>query len=108
MSNYITTLKLADDLFDGMLSGDKRVTIRNGQRNIEVDKHLTIESTNGTYPSVTVLVEMITVLRVKDLSDDFLEADGFEYLEDFIEGMSRFYPNLTEDSVVTVIVFTVV
>lgn len=107
MSDYLTTLKLADDLFEGLLSGDKRVTIRMGQRNIQVGADLTIEATDGTQSNVVVTIEGLTILPVNLIDDEYLAADGFDSYEDFIQGMKRFYPTITEDSIVSIIFFTI-
>lgn len=103
MSEYITSLKLADDLFEGLLSGDKQVTIRLGERNIEENATLTFESVNGTQPDVKVTVDTVIVLPINEVPEYFYQADGFTSIEHMVESMKRFYPNITEDSIVTII-----
>lgn len=107
MNEYITTLKLADDLFDGLLSGDKQVTIRLGERLIEENAPLTFESVNGTQPDVKVLVDTVVSLPINEVPHFFYEADGFTSTENMVESMKRFYPNITMDSVVTIVGYEV-
>lgn len=88
-----------------MLSGDKRVTIRLGERNIQEDAALTFEATNGTHSDVIVQVEFVCSLPLGHVPHFYYEADGFTSTEDMLESMKRFYPDITLDSVVTIIEF---
>lgn len=108
MSEYVTTLKLADDLVDRVVKGTKRITIRLGQRNIEVGKFLTLEATNGTLPSVQVYVEGLTVLPLELIDETYIEADGYASHEDLIAGLQKFYPGINENSIVTLVMFTLI
>jgi hypothetical protein len=105
MSEYLTSLKLADDLFPGLLAGEKEVTIRLGERHIQEDSSLIFEATDGGYPNVSVLVDTVMVMPLNEVPEYFYQADGFESLDHMVESMQRFYPNITEESIVTIVGF---
>lgn len=100
----VQELKLADDLFPGLISGDKRVTIRAGDRDIKLGR-LVFTSVDGGYDPVPV--EVFTVMKcfMWAVTDEVAQVDGADTAEELLEGMKRFYPDLDWDSIVTVVFY---
>ena len=99
-------LKLADDLFPDVGSGKKHVTIRAGRRDIWPGV-LRFETTSGNpvdginYYNVDVC--RVTVALVRDLKKADAQLDGFKNVDALLVGLQRFYPDMTNDSLVTII-----
>lgn len=91
-----TSIRLADDLIPAMLSGSKTVTIRKGKREfadeIEIAGH-------------AAQVKTVEYYSLETCPLDVLLADGFHSFKDVVDGMKRFYPDITPDSDVTVVRF---
>lgn len=98
-------LKLADDLFEGLYDGTKFVTIRKGQRDIALGQNI-MESVSGDR-SEEIDVYQVTRMAIGLIPDTVAQDDGFENSEEMLEGMKRFYPDINEDSEVTIIYFNV-
>jgi len=94
-----TTLRLADDLIDGILDGSKRVTLRKGYR--DFTENITIAG----YPAV---VESVKHYTLETCPLEVLQDDGFQDVDDAIQGMMRHYPDITGKSPVTVVRFHLV
>mgnify|MGYP001434654561 CR=1 FL=1 len=116
----IQTLKLADDLFPDVLAERKTNTICSGHR--EIETRLVFEPTSGKelldddgdpYISVLVKVESVKHCLFRELTLEDLQREGIttseatfvQDLQNFLDGMRRFYPDMTMDSPVTVINF---
>lgn len=120
MSN---NLLLSNDLFQGVKSGKTVNTIRKGHRNIElgvdniapVHREIPNSQNTGTYTisDLTVSIHMVkqTVfkkLTVDDLIQNGTKASAQTFTEDlanFLKEMQAFYPDMTENTEVTVIYF---
>jgi hypothetical protein len=98
------TLKLADHLFHTIDSGWKTATIRSGKRDI-LPGPLRFEATDGTVPSRDVTVRRVSYAFVRDLTDGDIFQDGASTRESLISGLKHFYPDLTNDSLVTIVAF---
>ena len=96
-------LVLAEDLFDRLESGDKLVTIRKGRRDIKLGELLFKSLKKDREQEVEVL--MVIYSKAQNVPDEILNEDGFANVDDMIEQMQRFYPDLDEDTEVTSIVF---
>ena len=106
MSDHLKqSLMLADDLFAGLDTGEKLVTIRTGKRDIEPGRKLTFIPVNGTVEAVTVYVKRVSYCLFEDLLASDIEGDGAGTLEELFQAMQRFYPNITCKDLVTVIEF---
>ena len=97
-------LKLADDLMPGIRDGAKRVTIRNGRRDIQLGR-LRIEATQATEPTLHVNVSRVLVVPLHRVPQEALDGDGFTDAEEALEILRRFYQSITLESEVTVIEF---
>lgn len=101
----IQTLKLNDDLLLAIIGGDgKRVTVRKGRRDIRFGQVL-FEGERDS--GLKYVVEVIEVRYVKmvDVSDDIIEAEGFNNWVAFYNEMKHFYPDLEPIDECTVIYF---
>lgn len=92
-------LKLHPSLIPGLLSGEKEITIRAGERDFE--ENITIAG----YPAAVdaVFRQSLIDTPLVDLFDD-----GFESFRDALESLQAFYPDLTPESMVTVVRFHLV
>ena len=99
----LQTLKLSEAVFDQLENG-KEVTIRYGKReNISLGK-LLFESTEKARMAV-VDVWLLYAAPLTNVSPEALINDGFNSIEEAVEGLKEYYPDITEDSIVTVVVF---
>ena len=57
------------------------------------------------YLAQTVMVRVVTFIRVNDMTDLDAAADGFNTVEDLFEGMKRYYPDITWEDELTVVEF---
>lgn len=87
-------------------NGEKQITIREGRRDYQVGEtvmlccHVAGWCRMGT-------VTGVGFAELRDVPIESLQADGFSGYEDALVVMNQFYPELTLDSVVTVINFEV-
>ena len=95
------TLKLEDSRMLKVLEGKKQQTVRLGKREIELGP-LLLEATNKTTDNVVCDVYQVTYTRLKhvDLPEDY------DTLDNFYNTMKSIYPEITPESLVTVIKFT--
>ena len=102
-SKSLQTLKLADELLIPLMEGKKKITIRRGRRDIQLDK-LKFETVSGM-DEVEVDVVEVRYVRVSDVSEKIYKQDGFSDYVDFYRGMKKFYPDLDVSDECTVIIF---
>lgn len=96
------SLKLADDLFP-LLLNTKFSTIRFGRRDIQLGE-LTFENVSDSDSKVVNVIRVVHS-KVHSLMAFEITDDGFKNINDLIEGMKRFYPDIDRQSEVTVIEF---
>ena len=99
------TLKLADDLFQGIEEGWKQATIRTGKRDITPGELLVFES--ATIPDLkrTVYVHRVSYLVAQDMTDFDAQLDGVETAGEMVQARKRFYPDVGPMSLLTLIEF---
>ena len=86
---------------DNVLNGVQRLTIREGDRDYQKGNVLI-----GCHILNWATMKNITSVRHTKLSwvkEEEYEADGYESKEEMLENLKKFYPNLTEESEVTVV-----
>ena len=102
------TLLLADDLFPDLINGKKNITIRNGRREISTgDLRFTTVSGNEVCGQGECIVDVWKV-QYKPLgavTKQEARQDGAKDIEELVEDMKRFYPDITKETIVTVIHF---
>lgn len=99
-------LRLSDELFAGLTAfPPKSVTVRTGHRPIQ-QAPLVFRGVSNELLTVTVAVDRVIHTRLRHVSPEDVEADGFLDHADMLQQMRRFYPDITEDSPVTVVRFT--
>jgi len=95
-------LMCADGVFKALDYG-KEVTIRKGRRNILLG-NLIFENID-TNEQAHVWVNNVMYCRLKDVPLELLEYDGFSDVENALECMKDFYPDMTYETEVTVVKF---
>lgn len=98
------TLYLADNLFPLLENGEMKITIRKGNRNIELGK-LEFVSTMDENRRMIVDVVETRCLMISDVSDEICKMDGFNGWVDFYKGMKKFYPDLDVSDTCTIIMY---
>ena len=96
-------LRLAPDkkMWLATLFDEKKITIREGWRDYQagpvaiycIEESLAVEA--------DIFIVIHTTL--KDVTKEVYQADGFKTLQGMLRGLRRFYPDITWDSLVTVI-----
>ena len=103
----IQKLKLDDKLLLPIMDGDgERVTVRKGRRDIQLGQ-LLFEGVLDERLKYLVTVTEIRYVRVVDVDDDVIRAEGFGNWGDFYEDMKKYYSDLDISDEVTVIYFEV-
>lgn len=98
-------LKLANDLFPGVVNNTKHMTIRKGRRDIQLG-WLEIETTDpvqGSFLNHAVRVHRVVYTMVGMLCDRDAKEDGFDSVQDLIDKMQRFYPGLDAGTEITLV-----
>jgi hypothetical protein len=95
-------LILAEDVFDAIEDG-KLCTIRNGRRDIKLDKLVFESLTEKRIANATVHTVMFCALQ--DIPEGLFMNDGFKSVDDMLRKMKRFYPEITLESECTVVIF---
>lgn len=81
--------------------GEKKITIRNGHRNYTEGPVLL-----GCHYANWATLANITEVRhliLKQATQEELNDDGYENLEHAIEGLKQFYPDIDENSPITIV-----
>lgn len=111
----LVALLMADSFYEPIINGDKKITIREGIRDykpgqrvvlcycptIQREEVLDIGVQYGWAVMARITEVSISALRNADIQD--LKDDGMESVEDAVNCLQDFYPDITEDSPVTVI-----
>ena len=97
-------LLMTEGVFDALTDG-KRVTIRKGRRNIQLGD-IIFESTEiKRIQKADIIYVMYSLL--KNIPIDAIENDGFNSVEEMLDGMKGFYPDITLDSECTIVYFDI-
>lgn len=99
------TLKLADDLFQGLEEGWKQATIRTGKRDITPGQIMVFEGATNANLKKEVYVHRVSYLVAQDMTDFDAQLDGAETAVDMIKALKRFYPEVGPMSLLTLIEF---
>jgi hypothetical protein len=99
----IPAMALAYQWFEPVRDGKKRVTIREGHRDVRLGP-LLFESPDKVQ-SQLVTVERVVYSKLEGLSDKEARQDGFATTELLMKGLRAYYPNIGMQSEVTMIYF---
>ena len=111
----LLALLMAPDFIDSVFSGEKTITIREGWRDYEVGRKVVIckckdrvdpnllDFASNTGWAIMAKITGVTRTFLKEVPIKDLNDDLFESVEDAVEQLSTFYPNITPDSPVTII-----
>lgn len=93
-----------DETWDQLFSGRKEITLREGYRDYKVDKPVILCCHILGY-AVMADVTSVRYCLLKEVTEDEYLADGFSSFKDMLEQMKQYYPDLTENSPMTVVVW---
>lgn len=95
------SLRLKQELFDAVIRGEKKSTIRKGRRIISKGP-LILEAGNE---SCLVYATSVKHCALKSLTDEDALKDGYKNKDDLLKAIKQFYPTLLPRNLVTVISF---
>jgi hypothetical protein len=98
------SLQLSDVLFPQLLNGAKRCTIRLGYRGIGLGE-LRFECSSNPKRWAVVRVCEIRHKRLSGLTDFEAELGGLPTAQAMKHSLARYYPDMNDDSEITVIIF---
>jgi hypothetical protein len=95
------TMKLVSDLWTELMSGAKQCTIRAGRRDVPLGP-MRFEETNGTRAACVNVTDVRHKL-LRELTDEEARVDGAKDAPEMKNALRQFYPDLTEDSEITLV-----
>lgn len=101
MTSKAQVLRLRPEFFDGIRQGKKHSTIRAGRRNLNPGP-LILQS---KFDALTVDLTEVIYKKFGELTQNDAYSDGFATLEELQKTLKQFYPNLNENSIITVVHF---
>lgn len=108
--NILEHLLIAPDLFTLIKSGEKKVTVRFGERSIKTPESFQIISNENEADKVTVKLISIRYSTIADLTKNDLILAGKEKTpEEYLnKTLLRFYPDATLSDIVSIIQFELI
>jgi hypothetical protein len=105
MKPAIQALAMADQFFFAPIAdGKKKITIREGYRDYTVGSSLILYyKGDGEHWVFSTTVESVRHISLRELTLDEMKADGFTCVQDAVDSLRQFYPDVDWDSDVTVI-----
>ena len=103
MSADQTEITFAEKFFPLIESGQKTTTVRNGIRNYRIGWCDALDPDGNLRTRINV--NGIAVCKFGELTDDIAHTDGFFDVVELKNELLSFYPDLTNDSPVTVVHF---
>lgn len=100
------SVALNSKFFPLVRAGSKSSTVRKGERDVRAYESLIL--TDGSNNDITVRVTDVKIKRLDELTETEARRDGFESIQDLIEGLKEFYPNITLQDPVTIIGFKII
>ncbi len=98
-------LLMADCFVEPIMGGEKTITIREGWRDYHSGDRVLIGCPEADW-CAKAKITAVNFYTLKDVPIRDLEADGMPTVEDAVNSLSAFYPDITENSLVTVIRWT--
>ena len=100
----LVALQMADEFYSPIITGKKRITIREGLRDYHPSEKVVlcnVEVEHGW--AVMAKITNVRHCTLKKVSLADLNADGMATFDNAIEALRRFYQHIDENSLVTVI-----
>lgn len=100
----LVALLLAPDeeMWEAALTGAKRISIREGARDYQAGDTLML-CCHIRDSSFMAKVAEVRHCKLGEVTQDEYTADGFDTQASLLSGLQSFYPNMTLDSVVTIV-----
>jgi len=94
-------IELSGEWIDAAMSGEKRLTIREGNRDLSLTDSLLVNTmSNWCMP---IQISHVELCVVSEVSDDIAREDGFKDTNELFTKLREYYPNIQKDNIVTVI-----
>lgn len=104
-NKVIQHLRLSDDLFDVVKAGYQTANIRMGRRDIQKGDLLFVGI--KTDEVVKVNVTEVVYKKLGDMNNYEAQLCGAEDTEQMKESLRYYYPQITDENEITIIIFTV-
>ncbi|WP_082641498.1 ASCH domain-containing protein [Bradyrhizobium yuanmingense] len=96
------TLPLSERLIPWVIEGRKTSTVRLGKRNYELGDSVLISREHR----IPIRILSVTYSLVRGLDGSVAKTEGYNSLDELKEELRYFYPDIDDDSEVTVVRFT--
>lgn len=96
-------ITFADKFFDLINAGIKTTTVRNGVREYKNCLYYAYNP-DKTYHTI-IKITGTAITKFGSLTDDVAKTDGFNNVDELKQELLSFYPDLTDDSPVTIVHF---
>lgn len=102
LSHPLQALLIADEYKENVLSGEKKISIREGLRNYIAGKPLMICDADTSF-CVKADLKNVRHCTADKVTEEEYRADNYSSIEEMTTDLKRFYPNFTDKSFVTVL-----
>jgi len=102
----LQALLVADpEMMAKIIAGVKKITVRLGFKDYKVDKAVFVLTSENDKATLAVVknIKKIQWKTLLQLTKEEIEADGYKDLNDALNGLRRFYPEIGLESLITVI-----
>jgi hypothetical protein len=99
----MTKIKMAPHLLTLVSANIKTSTVRYGHRDYPLGEAILETPDEGM--GAPININQVTYCRFKDLDDDVAHTDGFKNLGELKEALLEFYPDITDETEVTIVRF---
>lgn len=96
-----TIIPIAPEFIEPILRGDKTTTVRSGARSYPLGPAVL----NSTGSEVEVRIIRVRVTKVSTLTEQDAIRDGFDTLDSLRQRLRDFYPDLMDESTITIVEF---
>lgn len=108
MFELMPEIKIKKSRLEMIRKGVKTATLRDGHRNYEVNRETSIVNSENPLDSVQVTINKLVYLKYSQIDLAVAKKQGYDTVEAFLTSLKDVYPNLTADSEVTHVEFSVI
>ena len=102
LSHPLQALLIADEYKEDVITGKKKISIREGMRNYIAGKPFMICDEKTSF-CVKADLKKVRHCIADDVTEEEYRADNYASREEMTTDLKRFYPNFTDKSFVTVL-----
>lgn len=103
MKNFVGEIFFAERYLPIILSGAKTTTVRNGIREYKPGVYKAYTPDKSKH--ITIHINRTEVTTFGKISDETAKTDGYTNADELKDDLLKFYPQLTQDSPVTIVYF---